>query len=78
MDKATFKKLTEYCTMDIAQRLYDASEDVKAKFAERFNISARIRPDNSGRGYHVELSANISLEKEGTSYDMVFSPSRGD
>ena len=75
MDMAAFRRLAEYWTVEIAQRLYDATEEVRAGFAERFDLIATVHPDKTGRGYHVDLSANIPLEKEGTAYDMVFSPS---
>jgi hypothetical protein len=60
--------------------LYKAQDDVKAKFAEMFDLQATIFPDKSRQGYHLNLSANIPLEMEGDKpggYDMVFSPSRG-
>jgi len=79
-DMATFKKLAEYWTGEIAGKLNDAPDDVKARFAEMFDLYATIRPDTSLDGYHFDLSANIPLEMEGDkpgAYDMVFSPSRG-
>jgi len=79
-DMATFKKLAEYWTVEIASKLNDAPDDVKARFAEMFDLYATIRPDTSLDGYHFDLSANIPLEMEGDkpgAYDMVFSPSRG-
>jgi DNA invertase Pin-like site-specific DNA recombinase len=79
-DMATFKKLAEYLTCEIASELYDAPDDVRARFAELFDLYATIRPDSSRNGYHVDLSANIPLEMEGdkpSAYDMVLSPSRG-
>ena len=75
MDMATFRKLAEYWTVEIAHNLYDAPDEMKAVFAERFDLIATMRPDKTGRGYHVDLSANIPLEKDGAAYDMVFSPS---
>lgn len=80
LDMATFKKLAEYWTGEIASKLNDAPDDVKARFAEMFDLYATIRPDTSLDGYHFDLSANIPLEMEGDkpgAYDMVFSPSRG-
>jgi len=77
-DIATFKKLAEYWTWEIARELYDAHDDVRARFAELFELYATIRPDSSLDGYHFDLSANIPLEMEGDkpgAYDMVFSPS---
>ena len=79
-DMATFKKLAEYWSGDIAHELWDATDETKAKFAELFDLHATIHPDGSLNGYHCNLSANIPLEMEGDSpgaYDMVFTPSRG-
>ncbi len=79
-DMATFKKLAEFWSGDIAYEMRNATDEVKAKFAELFDLHAIIHPDGSLNGYHVDLSANIPLEMEGDSpgaYDMVFSPSRG-
>ncbi|MFC2016184.1 hypothetical protein ACFLUF_00530 [Chloroflexota bacterium] len=77
---ATFKKLAEYWSGDIAHELWDASDEMKAKFAELFDLHATIHPDGSINGYHCDLAANIPLEMEGHdpgAYDMVFTPSRG-
>jgi DNA invertase Pin-like site-specific DNA recombinase len=77
-DMATFKKLAEYWTGAIASELDHASDDVRARFAEFFDLHATILPDSSLNGYHIDLTANIPLEMEGEkpgAYDMVFSPS---
>ena len=79
-DWATFKKLAEYWGGEIADELYDAPDDVRARFAELFDLYATVHPDSCQDGYHVDLSANIPLEMEGdkpSAYDMVFSSSRG-
>ena len=79
-DMATFKKLAEYWSGDIAHELWDATDDVRARFAEHFDLYATIHPDKSQDGYHFDLAANIPLEMEGGkpgAYDMVFSPTRG-
>jgi DNA invertase Pin-like site-specific DNA recombinase len=78
MDMATFKKLTEFWPCEIMSKLHDAPDDVRARFAEMFDLYATIRPDGSQDGYHVDLSANIPLEMEGDkpgAYDMVFGSS---
>ena len=78
-DMAAFKKLAEYWTWEIASELDDAPDDVRARFAELFDLYATVRPESSGNGYHFDLLANIPLEMEGNkpgAYDMVFSPSR--
>ncbi len=75
---AAFRKLAEYWTGEIAGELYKAPDDVKARFAEVFELNATIHPDDSQNGYHINLTANIPLEMEGdklSGYDMVFSPS---
>ena len=77
-DMATFKKLAEYWSGDIAHELWDATDQVRARFAELFDLHATVRPDGSRDGYHFDLAANIPLEMEGDkpgAYDMVFSPS---
>jgi len=77
-DMATFKKLADYWTGVIASDLCDAPDDIKAKFAELFDLHVTIFPDKSQKGYHFNLTANIPLETEGAkpgAYDMVFSPS---
>ncbi len=79
-DRATFKKLAEYWSGDIACELGHAPDNVRARFAELFDLYATICPDSTRDGYHFDLSANIPLEMEGDkpgAYDMVFSPSRG-
>ncbi|MFC1938053.1 hypothetical protein ACFLWH_00100 [Chloroflexota bacterium] len=58
--------------------LHDAPDNVRARFAEMFDLYATIRPDGSKDGYHVDLAANIPLEMEGDkpgAYDMVFGSS---
>ncbi len=80
LDMASFRKMADYWSGDIAHELWDATDEVKARFAELFDLQATILPDRSIDGYHINLSANIPLEMEGNMpgvYDMVFSPSRG-
>jgi hypothetical protein len=75
LDIATFKKLAEYWPEEIASNLGNAPDDVRAKFAETFDLHATICPDGSRNDYHVDLTANIPLEMEGDkpgAYDMVF------
>jgi len=80
LDMATFKRLAEYWSGDIAHKLWNAPDEVKDRFAELFDLQATILPDESKNGYHINMSANVPLEMEGDTpgaYDMVFSPSRG-
>ena len=77
-DMATFKKLAEYWTEGITSELHYAPDDVKARFAEMFDLQVNIHPNTSRHDYHFDLSANIPLEMEGdkpSGYDIVFSPS---
>ena len=78
---ATFKNIAEYWTGAIGYELNHALDDVKARFAEVFDLQVTIHPDDMSRDdYHLNLSANIPLEMEGdkpSGYDMVFNPSRG-
>jgi hypothetical protein len=78
MDTATFKKLAEFWPYEMMSNLHDAPDDVRARFAEMFELYATVRPDGSMYRYHVDLSANIPLEMEGDkpgAYDMVFGSS---
>jgi hypothetical protein len=78
LDMATFKKLAEFWPGEIASNLGNATDDVRARFADMFDLHATIRPDGSSNGYHVDLTANIPLEMEGDkpgAYDMVFGSS---
>ena len=78
MDMATFKKLAAFWPGEIMGDLYNAPDDVRARFAEMFDLYATIRADGSQNGYHVDLTANIPLEMEGDkpgAYDMVFGSS---
>jgi DNA invertase Pin-like site-specific DNA recombinase len=78
IDIATFKKLAEFWPGEIMINLRHAPDDVRARFAEMFDLYATIRPDGSKDGYHIDLSANIPLEMEGDkpgAYDMVFGSS---
>ncbi len=80
LDMATFKKLAEYWSGEIIHELWNATDEVKSKFAELFDLHATIHPDGSLNDYHCNLTANIPLEMEGHdpgAYDMVFTPSRG-
>ncbi len=57
-----------------------APDDVKAKFAELFDLCVTIQPQDSPESYGLRISANMPLEVDGntiSAYDMVFSPPRG-
>jgi DNA invertase Pin-like site-specific DNA recombinase len=79
-DMATFKKLAEYWTWGITSELFYAPDDVRARFAELFDLHVTIHLNTSRGGYHFDLVANIPLEMESDkpgAYDIVFSSSRG-
>ncbi len=78
-DIATLRKLADYWSWEITGELRNTEDDVRARFAETFDLRVTVCPDNQGDGYHLNLSANIPLETEGSTsaYDIVFSPSRG-
>ena len=70
-----FKKLAELWPEEIASNSANAPDDVRAKFAEMFDLHATIHPDGPHNGYHIDFTANIPLEMEGEkpgAYDMVF------
>jgi DNA invertase Pin-like site-specific DNA recombinase len=78
LDMATFKKMAEFWPSEVLGNLRNAPDEMKAKFAEMFDLRAIVRPDGSSNGYHIDLTANIPLEMEGkkpSAYDMVFSSS---
>ena len=75
IDIATFKKLAEFWPGEITNNLAEVSDDVRAKYAEMFDLHATLHPDGSQKGYHIDLTANISLEMEGNkpgAYEMAF------
>jgi hypothetical protein len=77
-DIASLRKVAEYWTGEIAFDLDRSPDDIKAEFAELFDLYATVRPGGSEKDYHIDLSANIPLEMEGKepgAYDMVFSSS---
>jgi DNA invertase Pin-like site-specific DNA recombinase len=79
-DKATFEKLAAFWRGDIVGELDHASDELRAKFAELFDLYITIHPEKSSKGYYFNLTANIPLEMEDNTvnaYDMVFTPSRG-
>ena len=79
-DKATFEKLAAYWRGDIVGELDIASDELRANFAELFDLYVTVHPKESSEGYYFDITANIPLEMEGntvSAYDMVFNPSRG-
>jgi len=79
-DKATFEKLAAFWRGDIVGELDHASDELRTKFAELFDLYVTIHPEKSSKGYYFNITANIPLEIEGntiSAYDMVFTPSRG-
>jgi len=79
-DRATFERMAAYWRGDIVGELDHASDELRAHFAELFDLYVTIHPNKSSKGYSFDITANIPLEMEGNSisaYDMVFTPSRG-
>ncbi len=79
-DRATFEKLAEYWRAGLVGELDHASDELKAKFAEFFDLYVTVKPMESSKGYGFSITANIPLEMDGNAvnaYDMVFSPPRG-
>ncbi|MFC2008067.1 hypothetical protein ACFLT0_00020 [Chloroflexota bacterium] len=60
--------------------LDNASDELKDKFAEFFDLYITVHPEKSSKGYRFDITANIPLDIEDntvSAYDMVFTPSRG-
>jgi hypothetical protein len=77
-DKKTFNALAEYWSGEMAYELIHATDEMRDKFAQLFDLQVTIRPGGSPGGYAMNLYANIPLEATGDkpgAYDMVFSPS---
>ncbi len=55
MDMATFKKLAEFWPGEIIGNLANATDDVRARLAEMFDLHAIIRPDGHPDGYHTDF-----------------------
>ena len=57
-----------------------ASDELRAKFAEFFDLYITVHPKESSKGYSFDITANIPLDMDDNTvnaYDMVFTPSRG-
>ncbi len=92
-DKATFEKLAEYWRIALICEFDHVSDEIKAKFAEFFDLYVTVRPMESSNGYGFNMTLNVPLEMEGytpnaydmlemdgytpNECDMVFSPPRG-
>ena len=79
-DKATFDKLADYWRGDLVGELDYASDELKAKFAEFFDLYVTVHPKESSKGYSFDIMANIPLDMDDNTvnaYDMVFTPPRG-
>ena len=64
-DSATFEKLAAYWRGDIVGELDAASDELRAKFAELFDLYVTVHPGNSWKGYRFDITANTPLEMEG-------------
>ena len=79
-DKATFERLANYWRGDSVGELDHASDELRAKFAEFFDLYITVHPKESSKGYSFDITANIPLDMDDNTvnaYDMVFTPSRG-
>jgi len=79
-DKATFERLANYWRGDLVGELDHASDELRAKFAEFFDLYITVHPKESSKGYSFDITANIPLDMDDNTvnaYDMVFTPSRG-
>ena len=57
---AAFRKLAEYWTFEIADELYNAPDDVKARFAEVFELNVTLHTDKSQDDNHLETYQYLS------------------
>jgi len=62
IDMATFKKLAEFWPGEIISNLAKATDDVRARFADMFDLHAIIRPDGHPDGYHVDLTLHFPYQ----------------
>ncbi len=72
------KKLADYWRGGLVGELDNASDELRAKFAEFFDLYITVHPKESSKGYSFDITANIPLEMEDNTvnaYDMVFTPS---
>ncbi len=79
-DKATFERLANYWRGDLVGELDHAPDELRAKFAEFFDLYITVHPKESSKDYSFDITANIPLDIDDntvTAYDMVFTPSRG-
>ncbi len=51
-DRATFKKLAEYWRVGVVCELDTASDELRAKFAELFELYVTVHPNKFSGGYH--------------------------
>ncbi len=79
-DKATFDRLANYWRGGLVGELDHASDELRAKFTEFFDLYITVHPKESSKGHSFDITANIPLDIDDntvTAYDMVFTPSRG-
>ncbi len=66
--------------MVLISELDHASDNIRTRCAEFFDLYVTIKLMNDSKGYGFDMTFNIPLETEGyvpDAYDMVFSPPRG-
>ena len=79
-DRATFERLADYWRGSLVCELDNVSDEIRAKFAEFFDLYVTVHPEKFSKGYDFNMTLNVPLEMDGytaNAYDMVFSPPRG-
>ena len=79
-DRATFKAYAQYSAYDFRDELWHAPDNVKARFAELFDLHVTVRPGHGASEFCFDLSSNLPVDTLGnkpSAYDMAFSSSRG-
>ena len=79
-DKETFEKMAAFWRRDILGELDHNSDELRANFAELFDLHVTVHSKKPLKDYSYDITVNIPLEMEGntvSAYDMVFNPSRG-
>jgi len=76
-DRATFEQLADYWRGSLVCELDNVSDEIRAKFAEFFDLYVTVHPEKFSKGYDFNMTLNVPLEMDGytaNAYDMVFSP----
>jgi len=74
-----FEQLADYWRGSLVCELDNVSDEIRAKFAEFFDLYVTVHPEKFSKGYDFNMTLNVPLEMDGytaNAYDMVFSPPR--